>query len=102
MTESPAFEWTAAAMEPLFGMSRLETRGTLRLALKEAGLEPRTVNARQLAVVLERVMPRLLRTRRVADPEPGCAALAQRLRAQRFEDANPDSPEDVFRRLGRR
>lgn len=101
MTESRAFEWTAAEMEPLFGMSRIETRGTLRLALKEAGLEPRTVNARQMAVLLEKVMPKLLRSRRIVDPEPACASLALRVREQRFDDPF-EPPEDVFRRLGRR
>lgn len=102
MTESRAFEWAAAEMEPVFGMSRLETRGTLRLALKEAGIEPRLVNARQLAVVMERILPRLLRARRIAEPDPACTSLALRLREMRFDDSMSNSAEDIFRRLARR
>ena len=43
MAGSSAFEWLCTALEESTTLERLEARGTVRIALKEAGLEPRTV-----------------------------------------------------------
>ena len=53
--ESHVFERAADELEVLSRMSRLEARGTLRLALKDAGLVPKTVNAKAMLVVLDRI-----------------------------------------------
>ena len=47
MVTSPVFEWVARQLEATTLMSRLEARGTIRLALQELGL---TVQSRSMFV----------------------------------------------------
>ncbi len=67
MAGSSAFEWLCTALEESTTLERLEARGTVRIALKEAGLEPRTVTPGELRVVVQKIMPRELRNRGVAE-----------------------------------
>ncbi len=102
MDDSSAFAATCEALEALTSMSRLEARGTMRLALKEAGLEPHTVAVRSLVVVVERVLPALLRTRKVADIPAVCASLKVRLLADASSrPAAYEAPEDILARFSR-
>lgn len=102
MSTSPAFEWTATRMEGLFGLSRLEARGTLRHLLKDAGLEPETVQPAHLEVALTRLLPKLLKSRGVPNSEPACASLARDLTEAKLEGGDSKAaPESVFKRLGR-
>ena len=59
-------------------MNRLEARGTVRLALRQAGLDVTAVTGEQMSVVLAKVMPAELAARGVDDVGGICAALAQR------------------------
>jgi hypothetical protein len=70
--ESPVFERAADELEVLSRMSRLEARGTLRLALKDAGLVPKTVNTKAMLVVLDRILPHLLTRRGVQGAPEMC------------------------------
>lgn len=101
MADSPAFEFVCGEIEQRTPLGRLEARGTVRLALKEAGLAANTVTVREMDVVLARVLPGALASRGVDDGEALCAAI--RTGAARLADAGPapETPETIFGRLGR-
>ena len=67
MLGSPAFAWTCAEIERATALSELVARGTVRLALKQAGLEPQSVSGDEMAIVLREILPRELAARAVAD-----------------------------------
>jgi len=99
--ESPVFERTADELEALSSMSRLEARGTLRLALKDAGLVPKTVNAKAMLVVLDRILPQLLTRRGVQSAPEMCRSISGVVRSLTSETSyDLDTPEKVFARIG--
>lgn len=101
MADSPTFDWICSELERRSDLDRLEARGTVRLALKEAGLQARSVTPDQMKVVLERMLPTELATRGVEDAEQLCTTLLPDLQSLASElDGAPEAPEDVFRRLG--
>lgn len=99
MPDSPAFEMVCTEIERSTELDRLEARGTVRLALKEAGLEARSVTPEQLQVVVDKILPRELGARGVHDGEAVCASLREGL-GQISGGAAPESPDAIFRRLG--
>lgn len=103
MADSRAFEWTCAELESTSFLNKLEARGTVRLALKEAGLQANHVTPAQMSVMTERILPGELRNRGVKDADEICRALAAGLRALpvRGGEGAQETPEDVFRRLSR-
>jgi len=102
MAGSSAFEWLCTALEESTSLERLEARGTVRIALKEAGLEPSSATARELRVVVEKVLPRELRQRGVANDVEVCQRLTAGLKVLESESRGPaaDTPDAIFRRLG--
>jgi hypothetical protein len=100
MATSAAFDWTCAALDERSSLNRLEARGTLRLTLREAGLEPASVRKEQLTVVLEKLLPDQLASRGIDDAEELCRELARRIVEVELDGPGAESPEDVFRRLG--
>ncbi|MCG8590422.1 MAG: hypothetical protein MJE66_14125 [Proteobacteria bacterium] len=101
MADAIAFDFTCQQLEERTSLDRLEARGTVRLALKQAGLEVRTVTPDQMGVVLERVLPAELQARGVDGHESVCAEIGRGLTELSVE-ADGDSPEAVFERLGGR
>jgi len=99
--DSPVFEWLSHALTETTPLSTLEARGTVRLALKSAGLDPARLDARQAEVVLRQVMPRELEVRGVEGAAELCEALAGQVPHDGAAGAEGDSPEAVFARLGR-
>jgi hypothetical protein len=99
--ESTAFERSCAELEQATSFDARSARGTVRLALKEAGLDSREVTSAQMIVVVKRVLPLELKRRGVKDADQVCSAIAGQL-----DVLAPSSPvagssaEDVFRRLG--
>ncbi len=72
------------------------------LVLREAGLDPSSVAAYQMDVVLMRLLPAALNNRRVADAEQLCHEIAAKLResgASLSEPPMEDTAYDVFARL---
>lgn len=103
MAEAEAFTIVCDHLERATGLERPAARGTVRLALKEAGLSPETVTPAQMAVVTEKILPRELEALRIADVEGHCQSIRGRLkRAIGSEGAAGASPEAVFERLGAR
>ncbi|MCH8890324.1 MAG: hypothetical protein IH827_04495 [Myxococcales bacterium] len=95
------FDFAAERLEHHTGFSQLEARGTLRIALKVAGLDPSAFTAGQLCVVFEKVMPGELDSRGVSDVQDACAAVLADLESAggAAEDASATSPDEIFRRL---
>jgi hypothetical protein len=95
------FDFVAEEIERHTELAKLEARGTVRLALKEAGFDATRITTEQMAVVLERVMPGELMSRGVENAESICSSLATSIKEFRdaVEEQGNTSPESVFSRL---
>jgi hypothetical protein len=99
MAEASAFDRVCGEIERATALSQLEARGTVRLALKQAGFDARSVAPHELAVVVRKLLPRELELRGIAGGGALCERIAAGLSADAPE-ARRETPEDVFRRLG--
>jgi hypothetical protein len=99
MSDGP-FDFVCAEVERASSLSALEARGTVRLALKSAGLDARSATVAQLRVVLEKIVPAELKKRGCEDAESVCREIGVRLAGQRFQEAAAESPQAVFARMG--
>jgi len=97
--DSLAFAAACQVVEELTELSGAQIRGTVRLALREAGLFDSRVTSSQLSVVAKGLLVRELRAGGVADAEAVCEAVRARL-ASIPDVTNDDSPDAVFARLG--
>jgi hypothetical protein len=104
MADSAAFGWVCEQLQRATHLSDLEARGTVRLALKQAGLDARGVTGDEMAVLLRKVLPQELTQRAVEDAASVCEDLATRIKSERLRGtdgaADSKSVEAVFRRLG--
>lgn len=100
MADAAVFELVAGALEEATALDRLQARGTLRLALKQAGLDSHGVAPDEMRAVVERVLPAELTSRGVAEAARVCERLQASIDAHRL-DAAPaaETPEAIFRRL---
>ena len=57
MSDSEAFTIVCDHLERATGLERPAARGTVRLALKEAGLDSESVTPEQMSVVTEKILP---------------------------------------------
>ena len=96
------FDLAAERLEHHTALDRLQARGTLRLALKLAGLEPKGVTAEQLRVLFERVLPDELETRGVAEAASVCRTVMDDVASSPAarEEPGAASPDEIFQRLG--
>jgi hypothetical protein len=99
MADSEAFDFVCDQLEQATALDRLAARGTVRIALKQAGLEARTVSPDEMAVVVEKLLPKELATRGVDGGESVCGRIKQGLTSLAPGKA-ADTPDAVFRRLG--
>lgn len=99
MAESAVFDFVCDKIEQGTALDRLAVRGTVRIALKQAGLEARTVTVQQMGVVLERLLPAELASRGVEGGDALCAKTRAGL-ASVASSAAVDTPDAVFQRLG--
>ena len=100
MANAPAFDWICAALERLTSLDTLEARGTVRLSLKEAGLEARRVGPAQLSVVVGRILGGELRARGIDDADAVCENLVTGLKSLEPASSFEETPEEIFKRLG--
>ena len=94
------FDFVSDQLEQCTPLDRLESRGTLRIVLKNSGLEPKTTTQAQYCVVLERVLPGELESRGVGEVQAICAALIEKIQsvpADRWETLH--DIEKIFDRL---
>jgi len=96
------FDIAAGVLESSTGLDRLAARGTLRIALKQAGLDPQNLTIPQLRAVFEKLMPRELKARGVADAVAACEAAIDGIARDATEAdlAEATSPDEIFKRLG--
>jgi len=95
------FDFVSDELERLTRLEKLEARGTVRLALKAAGLDARSVTTAQMVATLQKVMPNEMKVRGVEDGEQVCRSIVKALEAAHPESAaaSLESPEAIFRRL---
>jgi hypothetical protein len=96
------FDIAAEKLEGATGMGRLEARGTLRIAVKEAGLDARKATIPQLRAVFEKLMPKELEARGVSDATAICKALVDDIAsaASEADSTAASSADEIFKRLG--
>jgi hypothetical protein len=101
MLESPVFDWMSLALEEVTPWNALSARGTVRLALKKAGLDARSVNKLEMIVVVDRLLERELQVRGIENAAQVCTDLRGRLEKESFAAAayRPARPEEVFSRV---
>jgi len=99
MADTEAFDFVCAELEARTSLDRLAARGTVRIALKQAGLDSRSATPEQLAVVVEKLLTAELTNRGILDAVSLCAQVAQKVRRLQGS-ASPETPDAVFRRLG--
>ena len=99
MADSAAFEFACGQLEARTSLDRLAARGTVRIALKQAGLEARSITPEQMAVVVQKILPTELASRGIDTVEEVCQAILGGLRGV---SAGPvaETPDAVFKRLG--
>ena len=101
MADSKAFEIACGELERATALSGLEARGTIRIALKKSGLDAAAVTAREMDVILHKVLPKELTLRGVDDADGVASGIAAALTsADLADESRSDSPEAVFSRLG--
>ena len=101
MKESPIFTATCEAIEEMSDLSRLEARGTVRLAMKAAGLEVHDVTSREMLALLNTLMPRELEARAVADVEKVIEHARGAVKAVGAQ-SEPGSAEQLFETIAGR
>ena len=96
------FDLVADELEQRTDLAKLEARGTVRLALKQAGLDARSVTAEQMGVMLSKLLPHELHSRGIEAAAGICEGIHTTLKAKHPADsaaASTESPEAIFRRL---
>ena len=99
MADSAAFDCASTALEQETEFDRLESRGTIRILLKQGGLDAKTVGSGDLATAIKLLLAGELESRGVKDPAPVITAVVAALAAVPDSEV-ADSPENVFARLG--
>ncbi|MBW2314011.1 MAG: hypothetical protein JRH10_07450 [Deltaproteobacteria bacterium] len=103
MAYADAFTIVCDHLERATVLERPAARGTVRLALKEAGLDPESVTPSQMAVVTEKLLPSELEALRITDVNGHCQSIRGRLKRLESDSSSSDaSPEAVFERLATR
>ena len=103
MADAAVFDWVCSRLEQDTSLDRLESRGTVRLALKSAGLEARSVPPEQMKVVVEKVLGDELSRRGITSAEGVCSRMASSLAQvgpSLAADSTNETPDAVFTRLG--
>ena len=99
MSDASLFDTACSLLEKGSDFDRVVARGTIRLVLKKAGLEPRSVTPQDLSVALQRLLPNELTTRGVAEADALVASITRSIELQK-SDAGTNTPEAIFARLG--
>ncbi len=102
MADESTFDFLCSELERASSLDRLEARGTVRIAVKQAGLDPHSATPQELAVVVEKVLPQELTARGVENSDSLCSALAKQVGAREAGDESRETPEAIFARLGTR
>jgi hypothetical protein len=99
VAEESTFDYLCGELERESSLDRLEARGTVRIAIKRAGLDPPTATPAELAVVVQKLLPGELSARGIDGADALCSALAKRVSEQDAGEVH-ETPEAIFARLG--
>jgi hypothetical protein len=102
VSTSAAFDRVAGRLGQWTPLDALAARGTVRILLKEAGLDAASVSPQQMAAAAKKLLPEALRSRGVPDPDAVAARICADLASVTDDTAGRDTPERVFERLGAR
>lgn len=98
------FDHAAEQLERHTDLDRLEARGTLRLTIKESGLDAKRLTLHQLEAVFEKVMPEQLAVRGIDSTATTCSSIMAEIArsADAITQTGGDNSDEIFRRLGSR
>ena len=97
--DSDAFTIVADRLCSLSELDRLEARGTIRLAFKQAGVDAGCFGMGELEAVFSRIMPRELEARGCSDSQAVCKAVMSSLDGA-LPATGARSSDEIMRRLG--
>ena len=99
--DATLFDLVAERLEHHSELNRIESRGTLRIALKSAGIEPKSLAIDELRVVFAKLMPGELEQRGMSEAAAVCSAVMDDVTdsPEAAEADRSNKPDDVFRRL---
>jgi len=97
--DSDLFTIVADRLCQLSELDRLQSRGTVRIAFKNAGVDVKSFGLNDLGAVLEKIMPGLLEKRGCADAGAICDAIMKSLEGYVPETVT-GSRDEIIRRLG--
>jgi len=100
VSTSAAFDCVARRLTEWTSLDALAARGTVRIVLREAGLDAASVAPHQMVAVGRSLLPEALRARGVADSEAVSARICDDLATVKDDVAGRETPERVFARLG--
>jgi len=80
-------------------LDRLESRGTIRIAFKKAGVDVKRFGLVDLGAVFATIMPEELELRGCVDPGPTCDAIIGSLEGEAPRTLT-GSRDEIIRRLG--
>ena len=98
MSVSPAFTFAADQLGASSSLNNLEARGTIRIAIKQAGLEAHNITALQMCTVFERIIPKELRARGIEGADL-CKRIILGLNHVDDGQSKDSSPDAIFRHL---
>jgi len=102
LADESTFDFLCGELERASSLDRLEARGTVRIATKQAGLDPHSATPQEFAVVIEKVLPPELANRGIEDSDSLCSTLAKQVGARKADGESRETPEAIFARLGSR
>jgi len=97
--DSDTFTIVADRLCELSELDRLEARGTLRIALKKAGVDAKSLGREDLEATFAKIMPGELESRGCADAGAICDAIMKSLDGDTPESSTR-SRDEIMRRLG--
>ena len=99
---SDLFSVVSLRLEQYTDLDRLEARGTLRIALKKAGVDAKSFTLEELETVFAMILPDELSQRGVEDAEATCGAVMKSLAGEVGEAAaaSATARDEILRRLG--
>lgn len=102
MSATELFDWLGDRITQRTQLSRTESRGMLRVVLRECGLQAESLTPAQVKVVVASALGPALQRVKVAAPDQVCSALLADLAGATFHTPGVEDAADVFGRLGRR
>ena len=99
--ELDPFSLVAERLEQQTSLNRLEARGTLRIALKGAGVDSKSFTFTELEAVFAKIMPGELARCGVADTDAICDAVLKSLPTGAFDAARDSATmrDAIMRRI---